>query len=261
MSRSYTTEDLRVFLRFHSQPLGGIEETEHEWWLGSLSLSKHHPTFRSGYSHQLEPNSTFRKRWFDPTEFSPRCWVVIFQAFDPNETNPEPPEYLVGWVPPEREQELDKWLAFLNGEIANRLDAARSIREEPAASTNMLRYVGYFYELGYDDHPNAPRLSEARGKRPAQHKAEVVRYLKSGKTLIYSPGIATDVFDDSATSDTPSIVTDGTYAWRKEIAYYVDRYDIELPSEFEAHMRANDWKVPESIDIRNLKVRSVDPDA
>jgi hypothetical protein len=117
----------------------------------------------------------------------------------------------------------------------------------------VLRRVGNFQELGYDDDPNAPRLVDVRGKRAPDNKAEVVRYLRSGKTLIVSPGIDQDVFDDRKRADTSSIVTDGTFMWQRQIAYYVEHYDIELPAEFEAHMRANGWQVPEHVDISTLQ--------
>jgi hypothetical protein len=118
----------------------------------------------------------------------------------------------------------------------------------------VLKRIGNFQELGYDDDPSAPTLAAARGKRPRVHKADVVGYLNSGKTFVFSPGIDQDVFDDRRHADSCSIVTDGTFAWQKQIAYYVDNYDIELPEEFEAHMRANAWRIPEAIDLTSLEM-------
>jgi len=115
-----------------------------------------------------------------------------------------------------------------------------------------LRLIGEFQELGYSRDPNAPRLADVRGKRRLGNKAAVVRYLRGGRPFIYSPGLDTDVFDPTKTSDTPSVFTDGAYAWRELIAYYVDRYDIELPLAFEIHMEGNGWKNPGSIDISQL---------
>jgi hypothetical protein len=117
----------------------------------------------------------------------------------------------------------------------------------------VLKLVGNFQELGYDDDPRAPRLADARGHRSHDHKSEVVRYLNSGKMFVFSPGVDEDIFENGKLADTCSIVTDGTFMWQKQIAYYVEHYDIELPSEFEAHMRANGWRVPDEIDIGTLK--------
>ena len=117
----------------------------------------------------------------------------------------------------------------------------------------VLKLVGNFQELGYDDDPHAPRLAGARGRRPLDHKGDVVRYLKSGKMFIFSPGIEEDIFETGKLADTCSIVTDGTFMWQKQIAYYVEHYDVELPTDFEAHMRANGWRVPEGIEVSTLE--------
>lgn len=111
-----------------------------------------------------------------------------------------------------------------------------------------LEYVGNFIEFGYDHHPNAQSVVEQRGKRTADHKAEVVAYLRGAPTLIMSPGFDEDLFDPKKLAGTRSVVTDGVYAWPKLLAYYVDTYDVRLPDKFEAHMQRRAWKLPDSID-------------
>lgn len=123
--------------------------------------------------------------------------------------------------------------------------------------TTMLRYVGNFFELGYDHHPDAPRLAECRGKRLVEHKAEVVAYLRSGRSYIFSPGFDRDFFDETKRADTRSLVTDGVYTWPSLLAYYVECYDVELPQDFEEHMRSNGWKIPGAIDVKQLKLPPV----
>jgi len=120
MNRPFSKEDVRILLELHPEPLTGVEESDQEWWLGRLSISKNYPGFRSGHGHPLEIDSRFRKEWFE-FEHGNRGWAAIFQAFDPSSPSPEPPEYFAGWVPPDREQELDEWIQFLNDEIASRL--------------------------------------------------------------------------------------------------------------------------------------------
>lgn len=107
-----------------------------------------------------------------------------------------------------------------------------------------LRYIGNFIELGYDHHPDPPSLVAGRGKLDPAIKPQVLAYLRAGNMLIFSPGVDDDVLDPARRSDSPSIRMDGTYCWPQTLAYYVDRYDVELPAEFIAHARANDWQVP-----------------
>jgi hypothetical protein len=155
-------------------------------------------------------------------------------------------DLFVGWVQPEREAEADHWIEFLTDEIAKRL-AAPSV---PIEGT--LRPIGRFEEFGYGY--GAPSVATARGKRAPRNKAEVVKYLRGGKMFVFSPGIEKDVFDETKLSDSSSIRTDGVYSWPEVLGYYVDRYDIELPEEFEEHMRANTWTVPQNIDVATLRL-------
>jgi hypothetical protein len=117
-----------------------------------------------------------------------------------------------------------------------------------------LTYVGNFIELGYDDHPSPPSLVALRGRRQPANKQQVVEYLRSGVTLVMSPGRDEDVLDPTRMAGSASVLTDGVYVWPKTLAYYVDTYDVELPSEFEAHVQRNKWKVPDGIDKLALEL-------
>jgi len=121
----------------------------------------------------------------------------------------------------------------------------------------ILRYVGNFDELGYDHHPDAPSLADCRGKRSLEHKADVIRYLQSGKTYIFSPGLDRDFFDERRAADTRTLLTDGVYTWPRLLAYYVENYDVALPREFEVHMKANGWIIPDEINVKNLKLPAI----
>jgi len=133
--------------------------------------------------------------------------------------------------------------------VADRIEA----RLDKETMKRTLKRIGNFYELGYDADLDAPRLSEARGKRSPMYKEQTVRYLSSGKIFVFSPGYEKDVFDPTKLAGTCSILTDGIYMWQKQIAYYVEHYDIELPLDFEAHMRSSNWTISEEIDISQLK--------
>jgi hypothetical protein len=109
-----------------------------------------------------------------------------------------------------------------------------------------LEYVGAFRELELDDDPDALAMAEVRGKRPPENKAEVVRYLSTGKPMVVSPGgAAIDVFDPTRKTTTRSILTDGRFAWSKQLAYYVSTYDVLLPAHFERHMASQRYQIGE----------------
>jgi hypothetical protein len=107
--------------------------------------------------------------------------------------------------------------------------------------------IGNFREAGYVK--DAPSLAAAQGKRTAANKERVVTYLRAGTSYTVSPGPVADLFDPTQHAGTAGILTDGVYAWPHFLAYYVDRYDVELPAEFEQHMRERSWSPPTKVDL------------
>lgn len=116
----------------------------------------------------------------------------------------------------------------------------------------VLRYVGNFIELGYDDYVDAPSLQALRDRRRPGNKEALIAYLKAGVTLVFAPGFDRDVLDETRDAGSSSIATDGTYAWPRTLAYYLERYDVALPEEFERHAEQNRWHVPDGIAIGKL---------
>lgn len=111
-------------------------------------------------------------------------------------------------------------------------------------------FVGAFREFAHD---GARTLAGARGRRANANKEAVVRYLRSGKLLVFSEGPVRDIFDAKASAGTLSILTDGTYAWYELLAYYVARYDIALRHDFEAHVVRNSFVIPD-IDLARVRL-------
>jgi hypothetical protein len=73
--------------------------------------------------------------------------------------------------------------------------------------------------------------------------------------MVVSPGgKGTDIFDPSRRTTSRSILTDGRFAWFRELVYYVENYDVELPTHFEEHMAAQDYRLPE-VDTSKLTLR------
>jgi hypothetical protein len=116
----------------------------------------------------------------------------------------------------------------------------------------LAKRIGCFRELGYE---GAQSLEQARGEHPSVNQDRTVAYLRAGKVLIMSPGLVRDPFDRSAAAGSRSMLTDGAYAWPDSLAYFVQRYNVALPAEFEQHMAANDWKVPADVDTKGLEIK------
>jgi hypothetical protein len=119
-------------LRFLLQQGGGdrlysIKEDDERLSLLALRISKQRPEFMiDGRTwHALRPESRLYKRWFELDGVKPaRGWALIFRMFDPEGTPTEPYEDFVGYAPPEKEQDADRWIERINAAIQNRLQHA-----------------------------------------------------------------------------------------------------------------------------------------
>jgi hypothetical protein len=130
------------------------------------------------------------------------------------------------------------------------LGTLASVEAEETGGPRTAQTVGGFLELGYE---GAPSLAALRGKRSDDHLAEVVAYLRAGKLLVMSPGLVHDPLEPGRLAGKRSMRTDGVFAWPDSLAYFVERYRVELPAAFEHHMARSGWTMPEAIDITDLR--------
>lgn len=109
----------------------------------------------------------------------------------------------------------------------------------------MLKPVGFFRELRHGMR-TGPSLAESVRPQAGDDEDKIVRYLQLSPTFAASGPMVDDVLDPSnkavASLET---ATDGQWMWPRDLAYYVEKYHVELPEEFVNHMRQQDWRVPE----------------
>jgi hypothetical protein len=115
-----------------------------------------------------------------------------------------------------------------------------------------LRHIGFYRDVGPAD-PDSPLLRELVSKHPPENLERVVSYLDGGQMVIACLGVVRDPIDDShLTIGTPSIVTDGVWAWPEYLSAVVRKYNVRLPDDFLLHMESNEWKVP-CVDVSKVK--------
>jgi hypothetical protein len=241
MSKAVTDADLGILLRStRSEPLTELAFSDGWWRFRTFSVATFRPVYSNGWTFSLKPESRFYKRWFDFPELGLRGWAIIF---DPGWTD----ELFPGWVPPEREHDADRWIEFLNALVRDHFE-----RIAATTTKRTLTLVGNFREMGWDD-PDAPSLVAMRGKRSADHKADVVAYLRKAESISLSPGMERDFFDESKYIGSPTMRTDGVYVWPDFLAGYVERHDVALPEGFERHMALRGWRLPDKLNRDDFK--------
>src|SRR5262245_26649237 len=129
-SDALSMESLRILLDAR-EPLTRLDDLGTAWRLGSIQISKLRPERVAGFTSDLTAACVFRKQWFHFPDIERSGWAVIFRVREPRSAPGPTSEYLCGWVPPAREADADRWVAFLNAEIDARLSGAETSDAKP----------------------------------------------------------------------------------------------------------------------------------
>jgi hypothetical protein len=108
-----------------------------------------------------------------------------------------------------------------------------------------MKLVGFYREISQGESPYEeaiPQPGSGVGQYPAR---DVERYLLSGHPVLDVMELTTDVIGGQfSVPGGSSVLTDGSHAWRLDLAHYVSHYSIILPQEFIRFMREHEFTVP-----------------
>lgn len=114
-----------------------------------------------------------------------------------------------------------------------------------------LKKIGFFKELSYGD--NSESILELVNKGDLSIIDSICNYLKNGVILMVSPTIVMDeISEEKKSIGTLCIQTDGIWVWPSDLAYYVERYNLLLPSEFVDNIFVNNGMINKNLDISLL---------
>ncbi|MFI0990495.1 hypothetical protein [Streptomyces exfoliatus] len=107
------------------------------------------------------------------------------------------------------------------------------------------RFIGEFRELAHG-RPDGPSLRESVGCGSPENLTGIVAYLRGGATLAATGQLTVDALDPQGGSiGELSLRTDGEWFWYSDLAFYVEKYNVTIESEFVENARARDWVCPE----------------
>lgn len=120
-----------------------------------------------------------------------------------------------------------------------------------------IKSQGYFKEMPHGT-STCPSIKDYIGKEDITMVEKICTYLTSGIAIAVTPGIVNDVINpDKGVAGTPSALTDGTWVWPGDLAYYVKNYRLKLPDEFVKTMQDSNWEITltlEDIDFDTLTI-------
>ena len=111
----------------------------------------------------------------------------------------------------------------------------------------MLGLLGFYDEL--DNRSGQPNGSIHDAVRPVGEpdEAELVAYLDGGHVLIDVMESGPDVITGNPHRHSPgcsSLMTDGSWLWRRDFPHYVETHHVLLPHAFTAHVRGLRHRMP-----------------
>ena len=96
-----------------------------------------------------------------------------------------------------------------------------------------MRYIGY-EEI--DKGHNFPKLVDSLEKKSYPHKEAIVDFLKNGKEEFVQMSRAKDIFNGEVIPGEVLVMSAGDFYWSNELCWYVDKYNLRLPSDFENYI-------------------------
>ena len=144
--------------------------------------------------------------------------------------------------------------------LADLLDRLAPIVHASGASSGLappsalVVLIGAFRELPHGE-PDGPSLKAAVRREPGPDESRLLTWLEQGEPCAVSPGVVHDVLDPERREvGTGSVLTDGTFAWFDDLAYYVRTHHVALPPAFVEHCRAHRWRFPDDVDVEGLEL-------
>lgn len=99
-----------------------------------------------------------------------------------------------------------------------------------------MRYIGYA-ELNKGK--DFPLLGASLESKPYKNKREIVRYLSNGNVELARASRTRDIFTGEFIPAEVLVMRDGEFYWSNELAWYVEKYNLRLPKDFESHILQN----------------------
>ena len=95
-----------------------------------------------------------------------------------------------------------------------------------------MRYIGY-KELNTGDFPS---LKESLEENPYPNKEKILVFLQNGIIDLTRMSRAKDVFDGEVIPFEIHVMHRGKFSWSNQIAWYVEKYNLRLPNDFESYI-------------------------
>ncbi|MGH7611090.1 MAG: hypothetical protein ACREN4_03640 [Candidatus Dormibacteria bacterium] len=109
-----------------------------------------------------------------------------------------------------------------------------------------MKRVGFFSDLPHGD-ASSPAIASMTGKLDQETARRLSRFMASGSVIMpFHSERCYDILSSRQEDLGPLMVqSDGEWAWPSDIAYFVEKYQVGMPSEFIEHAERSGWSARE----------------
>ena len=94
--------------------------------------------------------------------------------------------------------------------------------------------LGMYKEIYHND--SFPSISDFVSNNEMENKTVILDYLRKGKVTAASPARMVDVINGEKIDGSLKMLEDDKYAWRSDLIYYFEKYNLKLDDDFIAHV-------------------------
>ena len=86
------------------------------------------------------------------------------------------------------------------------------------------------------ENDNDPSIHDYLGKTPYSNQDKILHFLRNGKIELARLSRVRDIFTGERIPYEALVMSDGDYFWSNTLAWYVEKYNLRMPEEFEAYI-------------------------
>jgi hypothetical protein len=123
------------------------------------------------------------------------------------------------------------------------------------------KIVGFFREQGHFFGLDLPSIHEARLGVHLEDQDKVHAYLLAADDVTLVMEASPDLIagelrtGEPELAGGPSLYSDGTWIWPRDLAYYFRKYGLALPEDFLTDVRDRDYQPPELNRLQRMRLR------
>lgn len=130
-------------------------------------------------------------------------------------------------------------MTFLQG-CGMILTTKRSLNKLASGKNSIRKRGGFMIIIGeykeFSPNMEFPSIKDSLCDAPYENKDKILEYLKSGNVYMVTASKVIDAFTGEITNYELIYMDDGQFSWSSKIPYYVEKYNLKLPVEFEQHI-------------------------